>query len=463
MPIPTISNHRESIEKWKREVHRYLEKRILIFSDMSGSSEEAKKDQEEYFKKTLCHMCDAHVILTDITEKELERFVVKTVGDEVMVTQLIPKRGANIGKLLKEVVIAVVKFKNYFRESPTKICIKLCKKVLPIEKESLLMQEINKAQNIITENAPLSPSKGDILGSDVNLAARIMGIAEAGQILISLQTYRAFPDEWKNKDTIEIDLNGKKSKIKIDLPTGFFFKGFHKEYERTEKVIQLIDINDKDVSILSESGYKHICLTNFLGSKIEVKKAIKEVFPRLNYIIFFEILKPIFPHDEDPYNDFSYPLSIIFHTRDEEDYKNLSRKLKDKTNVTTFSHTFYEPSSWRKWPILRNDMKDKRYVLCLWRCSGWLQSKQFYEEFENYIKESGAQVTSLINLLVTGFYDNFTLLCSSKRIKSRIEEELIKLLNYLHKKEILTRIYNTSLHAWEVKITYINNILKRHV
>lgn len=154
---------------------------ILIFADFSGSTKQGETNLTEVsVKATLLHN---FILRLAFTSREVGGELIKEIGDEVMIRidskrNLLQKRAVSV---VKAAVIAQKAFDEYNKSSDVRNT--------PANMITTRIS-IYKTEEVYNYYPNEPKTVPDMLGREVNRAARIMGVAEGGQIVVSESLYR---------------------------------------------------------------------------------------------------------------------------------------------------------------------------------------------------------------------------------------------------------------------------------
>ncbi len=139
--------------------------RAIVFADLCGSSKLFERIGNDRALQIVGHVIE---ILSDVTVRHRGR-VIKTIGDEVMATFPDAVSGAEAASAMQQAV-----------------------------KADPMLAEIGSSIKVGLHIGEVILEKGDVYGDAVNVAARMVGIAKADQIMTTLETTERFPPALKH-------------------------------------------------------------------------------------------------------------------------------------------------------------------------------------------------------------------------------------------------------------------------
>lgn len=192
--------------------------RIVLFADLVGSTKAAKESATNAFVLTLTHHLVTYAIIKyALGQEQLSLHIIKTVGDEIIIsletnpTTTDEKQRAELllngaEMLLYSALIARKQLKLVGIE--TKMGIHWCREYIPA---SLIISRVELSEDLMRRiphyelNVEALFTDKDLVGHDMNLAARIAHSVQANQVIVSeilfKELFRA-----KNPDA-EVPLN----------------------------------------------------------------------------------------------------------------------------------------------------------------------------------------------------------------------------------------------------------------
>ena len=396
--------HSDPIKKIKADFDAFIGSLIdrkrnayLIFTDISNSTLLSNTNERQYFNKCFNHILYSHELL-----KTDRRNIVKTIGDEVMLTEILTSDD-DTSEISKEIIAATIEFQEYlaqYTQIDTKIAIHLCKDVVSGE---ALDDEASKR----VETKDFSGHPGDIFGREVSLCARMMGIANKGQILISQDFFDSLGEEIKNSAHNNETLTISDHEVLIDVPMHYYFKGFEKKNTQGDivdfnyqKVMQICYDLENRKKLLSVTGYNFSCLTFFNISGYDnpdnIERCInliKDIFPRRSYPYIFK-KKSGRTHPTNLL--FEYHMGVLFQAQNYETYTMLFQKLQDKLGDLLVS-SLTNPI-WEGHENHFNELAGTKW-LSLWKANNYKRTIQLHE---NSLDQD-------LSLIVLGYYDALTI------------------------------------------------------
>jgi hypothetical protein len=223
-------------------------------------------------------------------------------------------------------------------------------------------------------------NEGDIFGKDVNLAARIMTVAQAGHVLVSELVYSYIKDNFT-----------------FNTPLRFRFRGFDEDI----KVYEVKYYDDElNICPLLKSAYTFKCLTLFELDNLEdesiqefkEKITTADCFYKENILLFF---KKRFVHPNVRNTNF---VGIVFHCWNYEFYKERLRNFKNILQMKrTMTNPIWEDKFWDQKII--HDGNYQEGTLYLFCCLNHKNSEQLFAD-------AGKNLEILFNVMLLGHYDN---------------------------------------------------------
>lgn len=382
---------------------------IVLFCDMSNSTELSETDSRKYLIQTLRHMYLAGMNLsTD------DRVFVKTIGDEVMFSQILV-RDEQTSDAVVNTVISALSFMHVVQMQdatiPIKIAIAFCREVLPLESVSL---------------AYVPSLKNDTLGRNINLAARVMSLAETGQVLLTKEAFEVLPRDWKKAvgkhSLVEVDLNisgaTRRSTLDFPLPAEVRVKGIRELIKVYQVKCLCGECRCEDVL---DTIYKFHCITLIgtsynRGTSAAAQQKLFQIEDSSSYspllclhwdggdFVKEPVFRSVLGRDADP-----PPLTVLFQTRDYESYrKNVVEKLKSEKAFedlrTTHTIPIWDSDIKISYAALKKQIgRRKNLGIVLWNFEHWTRSAEFKQD-----KKEGYNV--ILDMVTTGYYDNIVLL-----------------------------------------------------
>ena len=409
---------------------------FLIFTDISDSSKLSNEDPQEYFIR-----CFNHILFSFKTLKTAKRNLVKTIGDEVMLTEILYiNKKQDRGNMAKELLTSVLEFQHFLFDRAkisTKIAIHLCKGVISGE----LLNELASQRE---ETKDFKSHHGDIFGKDVNFGARLMSVAQKGQVLISEAVFNLLSKDEKQramqkKEVFKSKRNKNVIKVKFDMPMYFSFKGFNKSEDQPDfhKVIQVYDSRNTS-NLLSACGYKYKCLTFFDINCRKYKKGIKTLI---------DTIRAVFPKKSYPYfftregstvadaKNFPYDVGVLFRIQNYETYSRLHSVLLHRLrDIPDFLNSGFTNPIWDGHEISLRDISGVKKLTFL-RTKSLNHTLGLQKETKHYP----------LSLIVVGYYDNFIISGKSANLENKFKQ-------YLYDQR------DDSIKDCDVKITLDENI-----
>ena len=181
--------------------------KVVLFADLSGSTKKSFQDPRGSFIDNIIHhfthsagaKTAAFILDEGIIKSHCEFHIIKTVGDEIIISFSLPESALQedkkLGKMLFYVCLAVLKTRDVLKDLgvETKVGIHLCYNYinpLSILKQSTIKEEYKAMHNIEILDYDQFFNEKDIIGPDMNLAARIAHTAHNGQVMVSDLAFR---------------------------------------------------------------------------------------------------------------------------------------------------------------------------------------------------------------------------------------------------------------------------------
>lgn len=408
----------DELNKLNADIESNKKKVIILFSDLCGSTSLSNDDPKEYLEKAVKHMFLANRKLASE-----QRLLVKTIGDEVMLAQFLVQDKNTIDVLVETVSSALTfMFRMFSNDVKVKMSISVCDDVISCE-EVYSLKDLPNTRN-------------DVLGSSVNLAARIMSLASEYQLLLSPNAFNMLPVDWqnaaKNQQAIKLFLPELNEEVDVVFPApgDFYFKGFDQKVFNVYQISTSLGSQPNAKSI-KDSGYRFKCLTLFdlEYSEKAVNKTIKYVqdhFPARSPIIFF-----VWDLDKDgkkiKSNDNNTPplLSVMFQSQSFELYSyHVEQHLKDPSNddfnttntvpFWSFNHPDNPTAIIKK--IEDNDVGSLTLVLL--RFNRWDDSSRFDRDMPKEVRE-----IMVFNIITQGYFDNFVITTDIGKLERHLSDK----------------------------------------
>ncbi len=387
----------------------------LMFVDVVGSTWLSTRQVEEFFQQDYLLMVGCHLLA-----KSTDRLsVVKTIGDEVMMsTGQIDE--SNTEEVLTECLrlATSIQIDMAKHKVPVKVGLHLCREVIPLD----ILKKLEWS-----ETRGLVLSTGDVLGADVNLAARVMSVAKPHQILITRSVLEALPDGLQNAARMgQAVAVADQLNVEFSQPVYFRFKGFEgspKSYviqvtcEETKAHVSRefrdADMNPQAIPDIRDSGFYTLLMVDPKNRKPRditrcIGEAEKLFWPGIERIFEKTGKRTEICGDEDN----ALPYGFLIRADSYEDYSDKLSAFKKRLSaigmprcVTRSIHFWkFDHESWR---ATLTKPQNPKGILYLLKTEYYGVSEELKDKLR--IQTLDRDQSMDLNQVVTGYYDNVAL------------------------------------------------------